>query len=60
MNFSVSRIFLLIVGAVLIFFGAKYLIASIPAKDIVMAIFSIVAMAAGFALMVGKGIHVSE
>lgn len=60
MNISISRLILLIIGLVLVIFGAKFLLDAVPAKDWVLGIFALVAMAAGFALVSGKGIHVSE
>lgn len=60
MNISVTRAFLMIVGGALIGFGAWFLIQAIPTKDWLMALFSIVGIAVGFALFIGKGINVSQ
>ncbi len=51
---------MLIGGAILIIAGVWFGIASIPAKDWLQGIFSIIAIAVGFALISGRGITVSS
>lgn len=60
MNISITRVILLAVGVVLLIAGAKYGIDAIGARDWVEGIFALVGIAVGFALMVGRGITVSE
>lgn len=59
MNISIGKWLLLGVGVFLVLFGAYFFIQAIPAKDWVMGLFAVVAIAIGSVFLSGKVLTVS-
>ena len=60
MNISITKTILLILGVILLIAGVFFGIEAMRATDWVKGIFALCGIAVGFALVIGKGITVSQ
>lgn len=60
MNISIKKSVLLVLGVILLFAGVFFGIDAMRATNWEQGIFALVAIVVGFALLIGKGVTVSE